>query len=285
MNKDSVLYKAMARYRIKFLIINLVLTVMLISYTVAKLPYLKTAWFGETPLKTERFLKETKTITVDRKIELGRKDRRNPDGSYLKKSSYWQDDKYLFELSLENLQKTDVSYEGTVSINEEETKIKTIYELYVAQIGGRNVAVLAFSGQEVKEKMTGCIVHMQKPVLAGISELIDEKGELELSEYIIDVRGLEMEAESSDHLFFWIYLAALLLLYIKLLVYFVNPLRTPTYRQLYKYGKTEDIADEIDRQAKLPSARRNGKDLVLEDFILTKSTMKLAVTKNHTKKH
>ncbi len=285
MKKEGIMYKAMARYRIKFLIINLVLTVMFISYTVSKLPYLKTAWFGETPLKTERFLKETGTISVDKKIELGRKDRANPDGSYLKKSSYWQDDKYRFELRLKNIQKTNVSYKGTVSINEEETKIKNIYDLYMAELGGRNVAVLAFSDQEIKENMTGCIVHMQKPVLAGVSELIDEKGEIEISEYIVDVRGLQMEAESSDHLFFWIYLLGLLFLYIKLLVYFVNPLRTPTYRQLYKYGKAEDVADEIDRQSKLDLARRNGKDLMLEDFILTKSAMKLTVTKNHTKKH
>ena len=62
------------------------------------MPYLKTAWQGATPLDMERFNSEVEDITVDKFVELTRKDRTTPDGAYLKKTSYWQDDKYLFEI-------------------------------------------------------------------------------------------------------------------------------------------------------------------------------------------
>jgi len=283
--KNSVLYKSMSRYRIKFLVINIILTLLFVFYTANKLPYLKTAWFGESPLDVQRFLEETSTITVDELVELTRKDRRNPDACYLKQTSYWQDDAYRFIINADSIEETDIVFKGKMTTASSEVVYQDMYRLCFAEIGGRKVAVLAFANQEFEKNMTACIVHMQKPVLSGISQIASKEGPMEICEYVIDVRGLEMEAEFSDHSFFWIYLAGLIFLYIKLIRYFINPINTPTYRQLIRYGKIETVADEISRQANLPSARRNGKDLVLDEFILTKGFLKLCVTKNHMAKN
>ena len=285
LKKDTILYKGMARYRIKFLIINVLLTALFILYFINKLPYLKTAWYGESALDVERFTAETSVIKVDKFVELTRKDRQNPDASYLKKTSYWQDDKYRFTLKADKIQKTDKIFKGKVTTPAGDVSEVDMYKLYIAEIDGRKAAVLAFSDQKVTNDMTACIVHMQKPILSGLSEITSAEGPMEFCEYVIDVRGLEMEAETSDHVFFWFYLAALLGLCSKLAYYFINPMGTPTYRQLDRYGKPETVAEEIDRQSKLKSMRRSGKEIVLEGFIISKSFMKLKVVKNHMAKN
>ena len=88
------------------------LTALFFLYFINKLPYLKTAWFGESALDVERFVSETSVIKVDKFVELTRKDRQNPDASYLKKTSYWQDDKYRFTLKADKIQKTDKIFKG-----------------------------------------------------------------------------------------------------------------------------------------------------------------------------
>ena len=285
MKKDGLLYKNMARCRINFLIINILLTVLFIFYTVNKMPYLKTAWGGPGELDVERFLSETSVIEIADYVELTRKDRNTPDASYIRETSYWQDDIYTFTLKADNLEKTDVVFKGTVTNFSGETMEEDMYELYFAEIGGRKAAVLAFAGQEVSKDMTACIVHMQKPILSGISGLVKSGEVIEICEYVVDVRGLEMDAATSDVWFFWIYLAGLLLLYIKLIRYFINPLTTPTYKQLWVFGKIETVAEEIDRQSELPSARRNGKEYILDKFILTRGFFKMKVVANHLAKH
>ena len=285
MNKDTVLYKGMSRYRIKFLVIILLLTVMFALYFVNKLPYLKAAWFGPSELDIERFASETDVIKVDKLVELTRKDRKNPDASYLKKTSYWQGDNYRFVLEADKIEKTDKVFKGKIAPPSGDVMEVDMYNLYIAELNGRKAAVLAFSDQKVDKRMTACIVHMQKPILAGLSEIAAKEGSMEFCEYVIDVRGLEMEAETSDHVFFWLYLAALLCLGARLALYYVKPLSTPTYRQLERYGKAEAVAEEIDRQYRLKSMRKNGKDIVLEGFIISKGFLKLKIVKNHTAKN
>lgn len=285
MKKDGVIYKGMKKYRTKFLIINILLTCMFIFYCINKAPYLKAQWTEPEPLVIDRFLAETKTFVVDDLVELGRKDRKNPDASYLKKTSYWQGMNYRYAIEADSISETDVVYKGKVTaMGSSDFHYEDMYKLYLAEIGGRNVAVLAFADQKVTKNMTACIVNMQKPILAGISQLVEDSP-LEISDYVFDVRGLEMEAETSDHEFFWIYLVVILMLYIKLIRYYIDPRQTPTYKQLSRYGKSETVEEEIDREFHLPSVRRNGKEIILDEFILTKGFMKLIVTKNHMAKN
>ncbi len=284
-DKNNVLYKGMSRYRIKFLVINILLTVLFVMYSINKLPYLKTAWFGPSELDVERFVSETSVVKISEQEELTRKDRQNPDASYLKKSSYWQDDKYRFTLKADKIEKTEKVFKGKVTPPSGKVMYVDMYNLYIAEIEGRKVAVLAFSDQKIDSELTASIVHMQKCVRSKLSEITAEEGPMEFYDCVIDARNLEMEAETSDHTFFWLYLAVLMYLYIKLIVYYIKPLNAPTYRQLERYGKPETVAEEIDRQYKLKSMRRNGKDIVLEGFIISKSFMKLKVVKNHMAKN
>ncbi len=285
MNKNNIVYQYMAKYRIKFLIINILVTALYIVYIINKLPYLKTAWFGPSELDVAKFVEENQVITIDSLEELTRKDREHPDGSYLKKTSYWQGDKYRFTIKADSLKKTDKKIKGKATTPSGDVMEIDMYTLYIAEIGGKKAAVLAFSDQKVDNEMTASIVHMQKSVRSKLSEITQKEGAMEFYDCIIDVRGLEMEAETSDHTFFWFYLVGLMYLWIKLLIYYIKPIYTPTFRKLDHYGKPETVAEEIDRQYRLKSMRRNGKDIVLDGFILSGGFLRLKVVKNHTAKN
>jgi len=284
--KSGVVYKGMARYRRKFLAINLFLTLLYIFYIIIKLPYIKTEMFGPEKLDVDRLFNETGTIKITEFVDLGRKDKKTPEANHLKKTSYWQDDAYLYTFKADKVENTGVVFKGKVtSYGSNETTYEDMYDVYIAEIRGRKFALLAFSGQEVKKDMTAYIVHMQKPVLSAVSSVMEDDEAMEISNMILDVRDVEMEAASSDFAFVWIYLAGILFLHLKLLRYYINPLTTPTYTQLSRYGDIETVAEEIDRQYKLPSARRNRKEVILDEYILSKSPMKMKVVINHTAKN
>ena len=191
MEKESVLYKEMARYRRKFLAINILLTILFVIYTVNKLPYLKTEWGGPSPLDTDRFLNETGTVVVDEIIELTRKDTKTPDVYCFKENTYWQDEIYSFTLKADSIKKTDVVFTREIASPGTSDKVeRDVYKLNIASIGGRNIAVLSNIGQDVKKDMTAYMVKMQKPILSKISFMLEDDEDLEISEYVIDVRGL-----------------------------------------------------------------------------------------------
>lgn len=287
MQKGTLLYKEMSRYRIKFLIINILLTVLYILFIINKMPYLKTEHSGPSPLDTQRFISETDTIVIEEIIELGRKDHKNPDGSLVRSTSYWQDDKYYFNIKADSVTDTDHSFKGTMGGGTTGTKVKEydLYKLYMAQIGGRNVPVLAYANQKVTKNLTAYITDVQKPILSVLSETIGEGESLEVSEYMLDVRNLEMDTASTDYACFWIFMLLLIFLYGKVITYFVKPATAPTYRQLARYGDIESVAEDINRQSGLSSAYTEDKKLILEDYILSKSYFKIVVVKNHMAKH
>ena len=94
-----------------------------------------------------------------------------------------------------------------------------------------------------------------------------------------------MGAESSDVLFFWLLVILMLFLWVKLIIYYINPKFTPTVRQLITYGDIMEIAQKVDLETKSEDAYKDGDMLVLENFVITKSTFKTVVAKNHMAKH
>ena len=153
MEKGTVLYKAMEKYRRKFLIINLVVLAFFIAFTVWRMPYLKTWWFGSTKLDVQRFLNDTKTFTIDEVTELDRHETKEPESYYYKDVSYWQGDKYLFDISVDNIQKTDIVYKSTISVSEKNTIEYESARIYLADIGGRKTAVIANPDQKLNKKI------------------------------------------------------------------------------------------------------------------------------------
>ncbi len=287
MQKGTLLYKEMSRYRIKFLIINILLTVLYVMFVIGKMPYLKTEFGGPSELDTARFISETQTTVIDEVVELGRKDHKTPDASLVRSTSYWQDDRYYFTIKADSVTDTDKTFKGTMGGSSTGTEAKEydLYKLYMAQIDGRNVTVIAYANQKVTKNMTAYITDVQKPILAALSETIGEGESLEISDYMLDVRNLEMDTASTDFVCFWIFMLLLIFLYAKVIIYFAKPITAPTYRQLARYGDIESVADDINRQSGLSSAYTEDKKLILQDYILSRSYFKMIVVKNHMAKH
>ncbi len=281
MEKDKYVYKAMAHYRTKFLIINILVTVLFVMFTMSKMPYLKTAFFGPSPLDVDRLVKDSGITVIDELTELGRKDHKTPDEAIYTTNSYRQDDVYRYTLTSDS-DPVDIKTFTTVMGEGNEAREVEMYKVYLTELGGRDTAILAYANWKPSRNMTACITHMQKPVLAALSETLEEGEALEICEYLLDVRGVEYNTEQGDVAFFWIFLAILVFLWIKLGCYFVKPTLTPTYRQLLRYGDIESVETDVNRQSE--NGFMEGKRFVMEDYIAEKSTFKLVINRNHMSK-
>ena len=197
MQKDTVLYKAMVKYRIKNLIYNIIVLVLLVMFTVAKLPYIKTEINGATPLDMERYLKETGTFKIDELIELTRHEPKEPESFYHKAVTYWQEDKYLFDIEIESAKKTDINFTSSYKIGENEYEYISA-EVWYVTAGGRTFAVIANPDETFKNKLTGYLAEPSRAVMAPISQTLENGEEIVLSDYFIDCRGVEMGTANTD---------------------------------------------------------------------------------------
>ncbi len=282
MNREGFLYKGMVKYRFKLLIVNLVLLLAFVIYTVNIFPYLKTSLTGPKAIDMERFLKETSYVTIDEPIELGRKDHKLPDMSLSSENTYWQGDVYDFVIDTPSLDPVGEPFKGVNNMTGAETDM---YKVYMTEFGGRKIAVLAYPEDITDKKVTANFSQMQKPIVSVISKTLSGGESIELSEYVIDLRGAEMGSEDSDIVFFWLFAFLMAFLFTKLMVYYIWPKCTPTFRQLAKYGNIDDVIKDVDNQSKQDSVYKDGDMLVFNDYIITKSTFKLVVNKNHMSKN
>ena len=273
----------MQHYRRKYLVINIVITLLFVAFTVMKFPYIKTGFMGKSPLDIERFSSETGTVVIDELIELGRKDEKIPSNACFRTDSYWQGNNYLFEIKADSVEDTGKVFTQTIQNGISASEVVDMYRIYLAEAGGKKVAVLALSREKVTENMTGYVTKMSKPIKAALSETLRAGESLEVCEYIFDIRGVEMDVARTDFASFWLYIALLVFLWAKLIIQYKDPKKTPTYRQLIKYGDIETVEEDVNAQ--FENAQREKNKLVLEDYILEKDTFKLKVVRNHTNKH
>ena len=286
MNKGSYLYKEMSRYRIKLVVIFVLLFAIFMADTIYRWPYIKTEHMGPTELNVEKFLEDTEMITIDKPVVLGRRDRTNPTAEHFKATSYWQGDVYSFKVKLDKVEDIGKSYQMKQKApGQKQAAVEDMYKLYTAEVGGRKAALLAFADQKISGEMVAALVEMEKPVLASLSETVGNGGKLEICEYVVDVRDLEMEAASSDYAFFWIWIVLLSIFLIRIVSYYINPKLTPTYRQLYKYGNILSVAEDINRQYEETETYRDGKKIITRDYILQRDWFKLKVVRNHLAKN
>jgi len=284
MQKGTYLYKAMAKHRRKFLIVNCVLLALLTWFTVAKLPYLKAEIFGPKPLDMDRFLSETDTFKIDELIELDRHDNANPESSYFRQTSYWQDDVYLFDIKTDEMEKTDISFVNVLDYADSSVEIP-LADIWYAKSGGRNFVVIGKPGKEYTGTISGYIVKPTVAITSEISKTLENGEEIVLSEYFIDCRDTEMGTSDTDWTFVKIMLVILILLFAKLVLYYIKPEYAPTYRQLKRIGNIKDVADEINRQAEADDAYIEDKKLITKDFILSDMFFKKKVVRNHMSKN
>jgi len=280
MQKEKYVYKSMLHYRRKFLLVIVLITALFGVYTSVKLPYLKTKWFGASPLDTKRFVSETDVIKIETKIELGRKDKKTPSSAVFHTNSYWQDDKYLFDIRAKSVNDTGKLFKTTITVGKDTEEVD-LYRVFIAEVGGQKMAVLAKADSEPSLKMKGFLIEADKSTLAKISETLSEGDAIEISEYIIDTRGSEMDTANTDFVAFWIFVVIILFLVGKLVFYYIKPRSTPTYRQMSKYGDIFIIEREINEQVESGESYMENRKLVLKDYIIEKSTFKLIINKNH----
>lgn len=282
MQKNGYVYKMMAFYRRKFLLVLIITSLIFGWFTMAKMPYLRTSLKGASPLDSERFGEECALMIIKDKVELGRKDKKTPDESAFRSNSYWQDDKYLFNMKLDSVGDEIAVYTREIAIGKE-TETFVVSRVYKASLAGVPVTVLARGNWDKSLNVTGHLTEIQKPVLSALTKNMKTDEAIETAEYTIDLRGLEMDTEETDVFLFWAFLVLMLLIWLKLISYYIRPSLTPTYKQLRRYGDTETVENDINLQ--YADGYTEDKKLILKDYIIEKSTFKIKISRNHMAKN
>ena len=72
---------------------------------------------------------------------------------------------------------------------------------------------------------------------------------------------------------------------IKTIIQYINPLSTPTYRSLEKYGDIKTISDDVEDQLHKVGVTcvKRKKPVYTFDWIVSEEPFKLKVAKNHAK--
>ncbi|MBQ4630663.1 MAG: hypothetical protein IJB70_06760 [Clostridia bacterium] len=285
-SKDMI-HKYMIRYRIKFAIIEAVVVIALVAYFLWCKPYIMNKFEGASSFDETKFANEAGTVSIAEEVEIRRNDNLFIPSYTIKSWGYWQEDKYEFEVPLEGVKLTDIKYtmKTTDDTNSSNKKGEESSKLYTAEVGGKKVLVLAYPHHNLKSGDTVDGIFTKIPLIINhdISNSNDFKAGEQICEYMLDIRGLEMENEQFDTLVCAILLICALYLAVKLLLQFKNHRRTPTYSQLEKYGDCDSVEKEIAREIE-QGYYFKGKWLVTENWIISKDWFKLKIVKNHMAK-
>ncbi|MBQ4528121.1 MAG: hypothetical protein II998_08610 [Clostridia bacterium] len=273
----------MKKYRIKFVVIELILIAVLILYFLWCKPYIINYFQGAVDFDAESFRLEAGTVQVSQEVEIHRNDDTTIPSYSVRAWSYWQDDKYEFHIPVTDVEKTDIQYTNSVTqTGTKGTKKQVSSVVYTADIEGKKVVLLAYphhvlSDGDVVDGIFTRIPLIVKHDIAN-SEFF-EPGE-EICEYMLDIRGLEMESEWIDVVFCAVLGIIIIYLAIKLVRQFSDYTRTPIYRQLDKYDdclKIEKwISEELEAGYKIED-----KKIITENWIISKDVFKLKIVKNH----
>lgn len=280
--KGPILYKGMVRGRRKFLIINLIVTAIYILYLIRSAPFIAGKFHGPHELDVQNFLASTEDITISEVIEMKKRaDKSIPTYAFFS-TSYSDGDKYRFNVSFDSVEETGIEY-TTEFENPETGEMETfvMYSVFMGRIGERVIPILSYGNVASDTALTGIFVEPAPVITADISKLTADGNALTINKYIFDARNLEMETENSDVVVMFAGIALLAFLYIRLLRYYINPYKHPTYKQLAKYGNLEDVINDIENQFEEENVYKEGKELISTDWIMTKDTFKNKILKNH----
>ena len=280
----GTVYKSMKKHRLKFLVTEILLVAVLISYFCASYEYISNIFTGGVAFDEARFAKEAETIEVGETFELHRNDNVSINDYALRPDSYWQGNHYEFALNLTHAQKLGISYKNQTTLSgSDETYDEISSNLYVADIGGIKTLVLAYPHQNLAhiESIDGIFTAIPFIVAHDVAASGAFKPTDEICKYMIDTRGIEMESERFDLIFCAVLFGIIIYLAAKLALQFADYHFPPTYRQLAKYGPIDEIEVWVD--AELADARKEKKQLVTASWIVSEDTFKLKIVKNHMK--
>lgn len=287
--KNGVLYKSVVKSRRKFAAILVLLVALFVCYTVTIMPLLQKLASGAVQLNAEEFAAQTGYAVRQQEND------DDDDGftlvndkiySYaVKELTYWQGDRYYFRVPLDGVEPSGLAFtvNGEIAAADTDTDSDPIVVwVWYCDIGGRKTAVLAASDYSENDGKTINGIFVKMPTV--ISDALFDGGlnDGEISEYMLDTRGIRMDSEFSDSIMWVLFLLALGYLIFRLGSYYANPLRHPTYKQLGKYGEVSEIAADVENQlANEVTAREKGR-VYTHDWIVSDSAFKKNIEKNFT---
>lgn len=274
----------MVRGRRKFLIINLIVTVIYILYMMRAMPFIIGKLHGPYDFNVEKFISTTQTVTLKEEIVMKKRaDKTIPSYAFFD-TSYHDGDKYRFNVKFDSFEDIGVKY--TTEIEDPQTKEMVeyvLYTVYMGKIGDEFVPVMHYGDTvpDADNTLTGIFVQPADVIKSDISKLTANGTGITMNEFMFDSRNIEMEIENTDIAIMILGLALLAFLYIRLVRYYINPYKHSTYKQLYKYGNLEDVINDIENQFESEDVFMEDKELICTDWIMTKDTFKNKVIKNH----
>lgn len=285
MRKGPILYKGMVRGRRKFLIINIILTILYIFFMVQAFPYIKGKIHGPYNIDFEKFLSSSENVVIDDVIEMKKREDRTIPMYALSDTSYFDGDEYRFNLRFDSFEETGIHYTAEFEDPSSGEMVEFVrYSIVFGNVGENRFALLV-NGSDVPEDgslLSGIFIQPVKAIKADISNLVADGNTVVMNEYVFDARSnIEMGNENFDFWFMIFGFALLLFLYIRLVRYFINPYKHPTYRQLLKYGNLEDVIEDIENQFQKDDVYTEGKELIAVDWIMTKDSFKNRIVRNH----
>lgn len=281
MTSNSI-YKAMKHYRTKFTVITAVLAVIFVWYFAVAFPYISNVMTGASAFDESLYAENAQMREVGEEIELHRNDATNIPEFALKDSSYWQGAKYEFTVPIEKAQNLGIAYtNATTGTGSEENADMTSAVLYRAKVGGKDTLILAYPHEDLENmtEVTGIFTSIPLIVEYDVAKNENFSSDDEISVYMLDTRGLEMESEQFDLVFSISLFAIVVFLTIRLLRQYKNYRITPTYRQLEKYGSPDDVAVDVDCAIKGKKWVKG--EIETERWIVKKDTFKLKIIRNY----
>ncbi len=280
--KGDILYKGMKRGRRRFLIINIIVTVLYIMFMSRAMPFVIGKLHGPYEFNSQKFFSSTSDIVIDKVVEmLPREDKAIPSYTFLE-YSYQDEVKYRFNVKFDSLEKVFDGISGdTQSVGFESSY--RFNSIYLGKIGDKTVPVLwdGSSDPVAGAYVSGIFTQPAKIVVSRISQIVPERGPLNINEYVFDARGIEMETENTDIPFAIMGLALLAFLYIRLIRYYINPYNHPTYKRIEKYGDIDDVVNKIEDQFLNEEVKRDGTEYYTTDWIMTKEFFSNKIKINH----
>ena len=285
-NKEGILYRNVVKNRRKLLAIFVLVVICFLWFTVSIYPYLAKRATGASPLDTERFL-ESDCAVIGPSFTSDDPSKEKIMGFAETRTSYWQDHRYYFSVKSDKLEYSNLSYTrgGEVLSDLIDTDIDPVAVcVHFANIGERVITVLSLPEQDIESlsEFKGIFVKASPLILKNLSENLKE--DRQISAYTLDVRGIEMSAESSDTVIWVLLIALIIYLGIKLIRYYKNPLKHPTYKQLEKYGDVLELIEDIELQLQNDVVSIEDNQIITADWIISDQSFKKLILKNHTAK-
>ena len=274
----------MVRGRRKFLIINLFVTLLYVLYIFNAMPYIVGKLHGPYGFNSKLFLERTTDTVIYEPIEMKIRDDRSIRMFADYTNSYFDGDKYRFSVKFDSIEETGIKY--TTPMENPETHVVedlVLYTVYMGKMGDRNIPIMYIGEQvpDVNVPLVGVFTEPADVVVSDLSKTSSQESPLVINQYIFDARGIEMGIENTDVWVLFIGFVLLLFLYVRLIRYYINPYKQPTYKQLNKYGELEDVINDIEDQFESDNVYTEGNELICTDWIMIKSTFKNKILKNH----